>query len=107
MIYLTSVICIYFSCQFDWINWGSGQPDNWGDTGEDCAHMYWDEIGAGIWNDLPCTATSGYMCKKAKGETIKMYRVSPPPFFSKQKFSPSNNAMVEKIFLGASNFDPV
>ncbi|XP_072020213.1 macrophage mannose receptor 1-like [Amphiura filiformis] len=50
----------------DFTNWAPGQPDNWGDAGEDCTHMRNGETQAGLWNDLPCDYTSYYMCKLPK-----------------------------------------
>ncbi|XP_072020262.1 macrophage mannose receptor 1-like [Amphiura filiformis] len=50
----------------DFTNWAPGQPDNYGDAGEDCTHMRNGETEAGEWNDLPCDYTAYYMCKLPK-----------------------------------------
>ncbi|XP_072017477.1 C-type lectin mannose-binding isoform-like [Amphiura filiformis] len=42
--------------------WNPGEP-NGGDT-ENCTHLF----PSGTWNDKPCTATIGYICKRPKGK---------------------------------------
>ncbi|XP_072046222.1 hyalin-like [Amphiura filiformis] len=44
----------------DYTDWPGGQPNNAGGN-EDCAEL---RTLDGRWNDLPCTTTIGYVCKK-------------------------------------------
>uniref|UniRef100_A0A8D2JIK8 C-type lectin domain-containing protein n=1 Tax=Varanus komodoensis TaxID=61221 RepID=A0A8D2JIK8_VARKO len=41
-------------------NWKSGEPNDHGDHGEDCAQV----SSAGQWNDLRCNTASFYVCEK-------------------------------------------
>lgn len=53
---------------FQWItkedvrygNWCPGEPNNAGDSGEDCVHLY---TSTGCWNDLPCDFRNGFICE--------------------------------------------
>ncbi|XP_078264240.1 C-type lectin LmsL-like [Rhinoraja longicauda] len=55
---------------FTWIDgspssyrhWGGNQPDNH-EGNEDCAHTDYD----GLWNDLPCGVTIGFVCSYKPG----------------------------------------
>ncbi|XP_072048927.1 uncharacterized protein [Amphiura filiformis] len=47
---------IYFT------SWNSGEPNNAGN--EDCATIRTDD---GLWNDLPCSLSQPYVCKRLKG----------------------------------------
>lgn len=40
----------------DYTTWNTGEPNDWGGN-EDCAELAW-----GIWNDLPCDYSIGYIC---------------------------------------------
>lgn len=40
----------------DYTNWNTGEPNDWGGN-EDCG-----ELTRGIWNDLPCDYSIGYIC---------------------------------------------
>ena len=40
--------------------WGDGQPDDDGDTHEDCVHL---RAGDARWNDLRCDTQLGYICE--------------------------------------------
>ena len=51
--------------------WKSGQPNNRGD--QDCVailegHYYTTSRHNAEWNDLTCSKTLGYICKKSPGE---------------------------------------
>ncbi|KAM9450976.1 lymphocyte antigen 75-like [Clarias gariepinus] len=55
----------------DFLPWGEGQPDNWGD--EDCVQIRGTEhFETGKFNDILCSHTYPFICKKDKG-------VGPPP----------------------------
>jgi hypothetical protein len=41
----------------DFTNWNSGEPNDWGGN-EDCGELTW-----GVWNDLPCDYSIGYICE--------------------------------------------
>eukprot|EP00058_Branchiostoma_floridae_P010640 XP_002596128.1 hypothetical protein BRAFLDRAFT_66146 [Branchiostoma floridae] len=45
---------------FTYLNWGGGEPNNAG-SGEDCTEML---VSNALWNDMPCDALRGYMCKR-------------------------------------------
>ncbi|XP_049459415.1 macrophage mannose receptor 1 [Epinephelus fuscoguttatus] len=56
----------------DLLPWGPNQPDNWADN-EDCAHLTgMTHSHPGTLNDIYCTYTKEFICKKAKGQ-------GPPP----------------------------
>ncbi|XP_038076947.1 macrophage mannose receptor 1-like [Patiria miniata] len=46
---------------FKFLNWASGEPNNWGTGGEHCTEL---KISNGLWNDISCSNTMGYVCKK-------------------------------------------
>lgn len=46
----------------DFTYWRSGEPNNYGETGETTVEMYTD----GGWNDQFAYETRGYVCKKHK-----------------------------------------
>ena len=43
-------------------NWNRGEPNNAGN--EDCAEFYGSGGARGKWNDIPCTHSKRYICKK-------------------------------------------
>ncbi|XP_077993963.1 uncharacterized protein LOC144447754 [Glandiceps talaboti] len=47
----------------DYTRWAPGEPNNAND-GEDCGEMY---HSSSEWNDNDCYTTSGYICKRQKG----------------------------------------
>ncbi|XP_078579734.1 lymphocyte antigen 75-like isoform X1 [Branchiostoma floridae x Branchiostoma japonicum] len=55
---------------FTYLNWGGGEPNNAG-SGEDCTEML---VSNALWNDMPCDALRGYMCKR-RGNVPTL----PPP----------------------------
>ncbi len=54
---------------FEYTNWGVGEPNNAGGS-EECGEMLMGSVNAnnsGKWNDVPCSYTRGYVCKKPQG----------------------------------------
>nr|XP_039269898.1 uncharacterized protein LOC120344668 isoform X2 [Styela clava] len=45
-----------------YVYWKDGEPNNVGETGEQCTEMY----STGYWNDAICSNLRGYVCKKHK-----------------------------------------
>lgn len=46
-------------------NWFSGAPDNLA-PGQDCAIMYADNPGPGMWNDQDCSENRPYVCERGR-----------------------------------------
>ena len=42
----------------DYEAWQAGQPDGWGEAGEDCVEMY----PSGLWNDNDCSKEKRFLC---------------------------------------------
>ncbi|XP_033624617.1 macrophage mannose receptor 1-like [Asterias rubens] len=61
---------------FKFINWYPGEPNNVGTSGEHCAELH---LATGTWNDVMCTNTMGYICKK-DGYLVSHYSVYPSMF---------------------------
>ncbi|XP_071507011.1 macrophage mannose receptor 1-like [Diadema antillarum] len=57
----------------DYTNWNNGEPNNDGNTGEDCTEVFGSHRG---WNDLQCTKMRNWICKLAKG--VKPRSTLPP-----------------------------
>ncbi|HUH03465.1 MAG TPA: C-type lectin domain-containing protein [Kofleriaceae bacterium] len=43
-------------------NWRSGEPNDYGTTGEDCMVIEGDN--GGLWDDRPCASSYGYICER-------------------------------------------
>ena len=42
-----------------WTAWNTGEPNDWGDDGEDCTEL----LGNGLWNDLSCGGERRFVCE--------------------------------------------
>ncbi len=43
-------------------NWSRGEPNGY--ANEPCGEMYTNHSADGYWNDVPCDASNGFVCKK-------------------------------------------
>ena len=61
-------ITLCFVChQATYVNWAQNEPND--DLGrEDCVVLQQESAILGLWNDVPCDAPKGFICKKPTGK---------------------------------------